>query len=132
MKGDRKQYRVMRRVEWPCDYGDTRETVSPDKRCKAGSLADAKRRLLAYGPEPWLAFGKGPDDEWCCAKTPCLGFAGDAGEEFDGCPAEHVTAREFFTRQREEMFGKVIEAWIEERVVSPWHRFDAAMEGGKP
>ena len=118
MKGDRRQYRVMRRVEWPRDDGDTTESVSQDKRCKAGSLAQAKRRLLVYGPEPWLAFGKGPDDEWCCAKSPCLGYK---DEEFV-CDAEHVTAREFFTRQREAMFGKVIEAWIEERTVSPWSR----------
>lgn len=122
MKGDRRQYRVMRRTEWPRDDGDTYLTVSPDKRCKAGSLADARRRLLFYGPEPWLAFGKGPDDEWCCASSPCLIHKGADPEGEFNCDAEHMTAREFFTRQRDAMFGEVIEAWIEERTVSPWKR----------
>lgn len=123
----RKQYRVVRRILWRVSEDDEHESISPDRRCKAGSLAQAKKRLLLYGPEPWLAFDKKDDDIWCCGQPPCDPSI-DCEEGFwvNPCSAEHVTAKEFFLRQRSQLFGQVLEAWIEVREVSPWQKFSSA------
>ena len=122
MKGDRKQYRVVATVEWPFDDGSY--TVTKRGKRTYNSRAAAERNLLRYGPEPWLAYGKGPDDDWCHGLHRCDETQGSSREgyrEFK-CPHVHTTARDFFEGMRRKNPAKVLDAHIEERTVSPWSR----------
>jgi hypothetical protein len=70
------------------------------------TLAGAERRLLLYGPEPWLYARKGPDDLFCCRGGP-------------ECDCHGMTMRE----RSEEVRGELpaLEyARIESRAVGEW------------
>lgn len=69
------------------------------------TLKGAQRRLLLYGPEPWLFWGKGPDGLVCCDGWEC-GCGGDTYRERTAQIREHCPALEC--------------ARIEQRRVSSW------------
>lgn len=118
-----RQFRVKFEMETP-DNGDNQapyRVTKADKK-KLRTREAAEKRLLLYGPEPWLAFDKGPDDEWCHGKASaekCGGKIG-YGPESPPCEEKHTTAREFWEMKRGEMAIKIVHAWIEERTLSPW------------
>lgn len=125
MNGYRKQYRICTRTEWPTSDGLNHETIHRDKR-RFTSRKAAEKRLLVFGEEPWLAFGKGPEDPWCWGSHPCdmarpTGARYSSEEDYE-CHEAHTTAREFFDAKRADRVGRLLEAWIEERTVSPWSR----------
>ena len=107
------------RVKYEIQFEGFKPSVRADKK-KLRSLAAAQKRSLLYGPEPWLAFGKGPDDDWCHGKASAENCARYGGPDDPGCDETHSTAREFWAMRRAEFSGKILRVWIEERTVSPW------------
>lgn len=76
------------------------------KRVKYTSRKFAERRVaLLTSTEPWVLFGKNPDEYECCSGYEC------------GCGGE--TVREFSDRMRADM-PALEYAVIEQRQVGPW------------
>lgn len=71
------------------------------------TMAGAQRRLLLYGPEPWLFWRKGPDDLVCCD--------GNAG--MCGCGGDTYSERTSLIRSQ---CPPLEYARIEQRRVSRW------------
>ena len=88
-----------------------REGLKP-KRKRYCSFAAARRLVLLLGPEPWLAYGKGPGDDGCSH-----GYHGHESEPC--CPAFGETMAQRSERERREM--PPLE-WIRlsDRDVSQW------------
>ncbi len=107
------------RVKYEIQFEDCQPSVRADKK-KLRTLAAAQLRSLLYGPEPWLAFGKGPNDEWCHGKASAENCTRYGDPEDPGCGETHSTAREFWNMRRAEFSGKILRVWIEERTVSSW------------
>lgn len=57
------------RVSW--QRGPDEHDCYIRKSATFGSLKGALRRVLLLGPEPWLAFGKLPNEMDCCTGQEC-------------------------------------------------------------
>ena len=87
---------------------------SRPKVCVYATLAAAQKRLVLLGPEPWKAYGKGPDDLKCCA----------GGYE---CNCGGRTEREVTDDMRAEM-PPLEWVRIDVREVTPWRPLESEEE----
>lgn len=99
-----------------------REGLKP-KRKRYCSFAAAGRLVVLLGPEPWLAYGKGPEDDGCDH-----GYKGHEAEAC--CPAFGETMRDRSERERREM--PPLE-WVRlsQREVGPWSPLPGGRDGGR-
>ena len=94
MKAQRLEYRVV----WT-------RTEGTRKVKRYATRKGAERFMALLGPEPWTAFGRRPDDVFCCDGHAC------------GC--EGLTVRETMLRDRGDM-PYLRSAHIECRFVGDW------------
>jgi hypothetical protein len=72
------------------------------------TLRGAQRRAALYGPEPWTAHGRSPEELWCC--------------DGNQCPCGGDTVRQHHESLRRELPALEF-VRIERRRVSAWEEY---------
>lgn len=120
MKGARRQYRIVVYRTW-IGSGDEEYSTAWSPRKVFSSFAQAAKHAERYGPEPWKAFGLGPDDHWCEGGATMRDLCGKPSDDpFEPpyrCNQPGRTCREAFAVTRDSTLDRIE---IQSRWVSPY------------